>query len=381
MSKRKLTYEDFKRYFFNRQKADEKHQFEKEMMQDAFEEEAFDGLSMLSEEEFEKDITLLKNRIHQRAKKRNRVIPLYMRYAAGIAILIGIGLTSLYVFDKQVKDDLKFAEPVHETMALSEEKKPDKEKDALEKEKQEIKKDNDENNNDTKSIEKTESAKPSKSQKNIDNLSVPESDDQFDLETETGSELAEPETTPEITIEEEEETIIEVAQEQPKEEKLAEETPVGGIQNVRNDEKEITQNRREEKGRNRLFSTNKAKKSSKTVQAESSTEDAMPQSQALSTQQNANVAPPNNWIMDTLESKLIREIKKRYDLAGNTYKIDMGLTINANGEITQIIHNKEIPESLINTIQNILNSFGKWQPAIKNGQTIENKVTIKFKLK
>lgn len=381
MSKRKLTYDDFKRYFFNRQKPDEKHQFEKEMMQDAFEEEAFDGLSMLSEEEFEKDITLLKNRIHQRAKKRNRVIPLYMRYAAGIAILIGIGLTSLYVFDKQVKDDLKFAEPVHETMALSEEKKPDKEKDALEKEKQEIKKDNDENNNDTKSIEKTESAKPSKSQKNIDNLSVPESDDQFDLETETGSELAEPETTPEITIEEEEETIIEVAQEQPKEEKLAEETPVGGIQNVRNDEKEITQNRREEKGRNRLFSTNKAKKSSKTVQAESSTEDAMPQSQALSTQQNANVAPPNNWIMDTLESKLIREIKKRYDLAGNTYKIDMGLTINANGEITQIIHNKEIPESLINTIQNILNSFGKWQPAIKNGQTIENKVTIKFKLK
>jgi hypothetical protein len=381
MSKRKLTYEDFKRYFFNRQKTDEKHQFEKEMMQDAFEEEAFDGLSMLSEEEFEKDITLLKNRIHQRAKKRNRVIPLYMRYAAGIAILIGIGLTSLYVFDKQVKDDLKFAEPVHETMALSNEEKPDEEKNALEKEKQEIKKDNDENNYDNKSIEKTELTKPSKSQKSIDNLSVPLSDDQFDLETETGSELAEPETTPEITIEEEEETIIEVAQEQHKEEKLAEETPVGGIQNVRNDEKEITQNRREEKGRNRLFSTNKAKKSSKTVQAESSTEDAMPQSQAFSIQQNANVTPPNNWIMDTLESKLVREIKKRYDLADNTYKIDMELIINTNGGITQIIHNKEIPESLKSTIQSILNSFGKWQPAIKNGQVGASEIKLKFKIK
>jgi len=50
MSKKKLTYKDFINYFSNNLQNNDKHDFEKEMMRDAFEEEAFDGLSKLKED-------------------------------------------------------------------------------------------------------------------------------------------------------------------------------------------------------------------------------------------------------------------------------------------------------------------------------------------
>ena len=56
MSKRKLTYKDFKEYFSNNLPNKDKHSFEKGMMQDSFEEDAFEGLSKLSNDELEEDI-------------------------------------------------------------------------------------------------------------------------------------------------------------------------------------------------------------------------------------------------------------------------------------------------------------------------------------
>ena len=63
MSRKKLTYKDFKAYFSNNLQSKAKHDFEKEMMRDAFDEEAFDGLSRLNHEELENDISDLKSGI------------------------------------------------------------------------------------------------------------------------------------------------------------------------------------------------------------------------------------------------------------------------------------------------------------------------------
>ena len=71
----------------------------KKMMQDAFDEEAFEGLTRLSADELETDMDTLMNRLEKRinpARKRNLL--LYFRIAASIVLLIGIGTLLYFVF-------------------------------------------------------------------------------------------------------------------------------------------------------------------------------------------------------------------------------------------------------------------------------------------
>ncbi|MBN1952432.1 MAG: TonB family protein [Bacteroidales bacterium] len=71
----------------------EKHAWEKAMMRDPFEEEAFEGLSTLSKEELEADINSLKHRLEERVqKKRNRVFTLPRMIAAAV-IVLSVGVT------------------------------------------------------------------------------------------------------------------------------------------------------------------------------------------------------------------------------------------------------------------------------------------------
>jgi uncharacterized small protein (DUF1192 family) len=384
MGKRKLTYEDFKKYFFNRQQPDEKHQFEKEMMQDAFEEEAFDGLSMLSEEELENDIQSLKNKINQRTQKRKRLIPLYFRYAAGIAILIGIGLSTFYILNNSLEDKITFTEPMHESMALSEEQKPDEEKIALEQEREEVTSEKSHKSVETIDTKKAETPKPKEPAKTIDDLVVEDNEaDEMDIDSEfEGAEMV-----TEFIMEEEaeeEEPFMVIANEEVKQEteKTTEMLATGGVTDKSIEEKSGKGNEKNRSLKERkLFGNSRAKKSAATTASESLADEATPQAQSVPVLQDREVAPPNNWVIDTLENKLISDIKKRFDLANEIYKIDMELTINGNGQITQIKHNREIPDSLQSIIQNILNEFGLWQFAIENGQAVEKKVRIRFKLK
>lgn len=113
MSKRKLTYKDFKNYFSNNLQNKDKQDFEKRMMQDAFEEEAFDGLSQLTESELEKDIAELKSGIIHRTKKTylsgrqsRRLVPAWFKYAASVVILVGIGLSILLLNNRFWQDSL-----------------------------------------------------------------------------------------------------------------------------------------------------------------------------------------------------------------------------------------------------------------------------------
>ncbi len=69
----------------------QRHDLEKEMMRDVFEEEAFEGLSRLSAAELQADMDKLGNSLQSRItqhKKRN--FRIYFRLAAGILLLAGL---------------------------------------------------------------------------------------------------------------------------------------------------------------------------------------------------------------------------------------------------------------------------------------------------
>lgn len=118
MSKGKLTYKKFKNYFSNNLPNKDKHDFEKQMMQDAFEEEAFDGLSELNKDELEKDILELKSNISQRVKNTRKIIPVWFKYAASVIILIGIG-TSIFLFNHRIFKDSMLKEQIANEMEIA----------------------------------------------------------------------------------------------------------------------------------------------------------------------------------------------------------------------------------------------------------------------
>src|SRR4030042_3890448 len=75
------------------------HQLEKEMMRDTFDEEAFEGLNQLSASEFEADMSTLKSRLARRTEKSaKRITFIFLRVAAAIVILIGIGSILYLIF-------------------------------------------------------------------------------------------------------------------------------------------------------------------------------------------------------------------------------------------------------------------------------------------
>ena len=118
MSKRKLTNKDFIHYFSNNLQNKEKHSFEKQMMQDAFEEEAFDGLSRLNKDEFEKDIEELQGIIRNKSKQSRHIIPVWFRYAASILLLVGVGITLFVVLNHRQWQETMLKEHVSQEMEL-----------------------------------------------------------------------------------------------------------------------------------------------------------------------------------------------------------------------------------------------------------------------
>ncbi|WP_461632770.1 energy transducer TonB [Labilibaculum euxinus] len=104
--KSRLTYRNFIDYFSNKLEKKEKHAFEKKMMQDAFDSEAFDGLSKISSQELEQDFAELKNKIHARTQERKRRIPIWFPYAASIVILIGLGSVLIYLNQYSVQNEM-----------------------------------------------------------------------------------------------------------------------------------------------------------------------------------------------------------------------------------------------------------------------------------
>lgn len=97
MSKINLTYDRISRYLRGLLSNRERHDLEKEMMQDVFDEEAFEGFNHLTAEEFESDMAGLMDSVDQRLNrdKKKSLVWVY-RVAAGIILMAGLG-TILYM--------------------------------------------------------------------------------------------------------------------------------------------------------------------------------------------------------------------------------------------------------------------------------------------
>jgi hypothetical protein len=92
-------YERIIRYLKGLLSNRERYDLEKEMMQDAFEEEAFDGLTRISADELESDMEQLGNRLKDRTKpERKRSLGIFYRIAAGIILLAGMAAVLYLVF-------------------------------------------------------------------------------------------------------------------------------------------------------------------------------------------------------------------------------------------------------------------------------------------
>lgn len=100
----------------------ERHALEKQVMQDPFESEAFDGLSELSAEVFETDIEKLQSQINERTEKR-KVWFWQQHYAiaASVLFLIGLGLTiAVWNTDKEPYQIVTNAQELEDAVVVNE---------------------------------------------------------------------------------------------------------------------------------------------------------------------------------------------------------------------------------------------------------------------
>lgn len=88
-------------YFGNNLSNQQRHVFEKNMMRDKFDEEAFEGLSKLDVQDLNNDLNELREQLSSRSnQKKIRILSKpVIRYAAAIALIIGIGGTLVYLFN------------------------------------------------------------------------------------------------------------------------------------------------------------------------------------------------------------------------------------------------------------------------------------------
>ncbi|MBN1791359.1 MAG: carboxypeptidase-like regulatory domain-containing protein [Bacteroidales bacterium] len=91
MSAIERTYEQIIAYLKGLLTNRQRHNLEKKMMQDAFEEEAFEGLSQMDAGELEADMDLLAGRLQERIKpaRKRYLIPL-LRIAAAVIVIFGV---------------------------------------------------------------------------------------------------------------------------------------------------------------------------------------------------------------------------------------------------------------------------------------------------
>lgn len=349
--KRRLTYGHFKRYFGDQIPEKEKHAFEKKMMQDAFEEEAFDGLSTLKEGELEQDISELKHKISQRIKRQKRVLPVWFRYAAGIAILTGIG-ASLLLINQQIEQNGFTKEQVAQELLLDsvvnfktekyiQEPKPV----APPKEEKEV----------TPAVAKVEKAKkgePVNTQKY--KQEIIEDDEVVDDELEIADVVSEKSVITENEVQKEPDLNVTVAS-------MAEEQPL---------KKQEVRIRGRVSGKTGTQSENE-----KAVTAYQTTEVPVP-AQSLTT--NTNPAPP----LRTREyKKLLIEKLDHSKLSGfpGTHRVKFTFTVNRDSSLLDFNFN-QLPDSVFSTeIIRVMQESEKWIPATINGKAVSS--AVKFTLK
>lgn len=124
MSKTGLTYQRIIGYLKGILSNRERHELEKEVMQDAFEEEAFEGLNLLTADELESDMQRMETMLERRTQKRERNLgPVLFRIAATILLLIGMGTVLYYaLFNRENIPDTGYIAESREAVQPADEK-------------------------------------------------------------------------------------------------------------------------------------------------------------------------------------------------------------------------------------------------------------------
>ena len=112
------TYQRIVDYLKGLLSSRQRHELEKEIMSDAFDEEAFEGISHLSADELKADMANLTSRLEARIKPgRTRILPFYLRIAAVLIFLVGLGSLLVIILRKPSPAPLAMKEKT-ETMAV-----------------------------------------------------------------------------------------------------------------------------------------------------------------------------------------------------------------------------------------------------------------------
>ena len=96
--------DDYQRYLAGQMSARERHDFEKQLLEDDFESEAFDGISELTPDEFSADLRHLRNVLESKSKKRNATI--IWRMAATILLLGLFSFIVYYLIDSNTSQEI-----------------------------------------------------------------------------------------------------------------------------------------------------------------------------------------------------------------------------------------------------------------------------------
>ncbi len=354
MHKRKLTYREYQRYFNGEMQPDEAHSFEKEMMKDEFDRDAFDGLSQLDENELSADVDALKARLKERTKTTRKTIPLWFKYAAGLALLIGLGGSAFYIFNEKLSHDVAYQEPIMENMAASD-SVPDKKK-VLPDENAPIiqQKSYEEKLSEKEDTEKTRKKARKK---------IPETMVESDISTLDKIEQ-------DIDAEPVGKTQDEVA--------LEEETPVakekGYLENTQKQKKviaEIIAEEEEAEQDEQFFAVESANKAMPTRKKTTA--------QAMRKKTTTEAMPPNQWSYENYKKQLLALILKN-DLAdySKNYRLEITLQIGNEGEIRKIKIKGAPNNSFKNLVEKAINEIGNWQPALHKGKA--QKTVMKINL-
>ncbi len=371
MSKNRLTYKNFKKYFDNRQSSKQRQAFEQKVMQDAFDEEAFDGLSQLSPEEMEADIENLKFHLERRAQKRSRTIPMWISYAAGVAILTGVGIATLYFFNNELRRDMAFQEPLKENIAMSD-TAPQEEPKILSEEPvqaegstQHTKKVHKET-----TVEKQVETEPQSSttEENLI-LEMVDSEADEDLLTQEPPVQEKPETT-----------------KGDKQQKKPTETTINIADNNLPDQAQIA-------AKEETTATTREKSSTKNVVPTTSAVDAMagissentkksPATRNKAPQTTRDALPPGSLSMDQYKAEITKQIQKlTADTLTTKKTIYITLHIDNTGDIEKIDFSKAQSHELKQAIKDITKELGAWTPAIKRGEQVPADIQFDITLK
>jgi hypothetical protein len=117
MVKPNIKYNRILSYLKSKLSNRQRHDFEKEMMRESFDEEAFDGLSSLPVNELEEDILKLKQNIKELTRKEKR-LPAYFLIKIAASILIITGLAVAIKFSLKQNTGLTITEKIAENKEI-----------------------------------------------------------------------------------------------------------------------------------------------------------------------------------------------------------------------------------------------------------------------